>query len=168
MSFFDRFTSNKGKDQTAGPKRGVVKETKSKGKSVDAEKKAFAAVPAGKADEAKTVSKGKTNKAAVAPVKTGSDTAHLAHAILVRPIVTEKSTRGGAQSQYTFEVATSASKADVRRSVHHLYGVTPVAVNILTKRGKVVRFGRTYGRTVNSKKAIVTLPAGKTIDVVSA
>lgn len=172
MGFFDRFTSSKGKDQTSGPKRGVVKETKSKGKTVDAEKKAFANVPSGKAEAKVETSapagKGKTAKTDTAPVKTGSDTAHLAHAILVRPIVTEKSTRGGAQSQYTFEVKTNASKADVRRSVHHLYGVTPVSVNMSTKRGKVVRFGRTYGRTANSKKAIVTLPAGKTIDVVSA
>lgn len=174
MGLFDRFTSKKGKDQTAGPKRGVVKEPKGK----DAEKKAFAAVPSGK-EEAKTnaasgkagsgsAGKGKSEKSGTAPAKVSSSTGHLAHAILVRPIVTEKSTRGGAQSQYTFEVKTTASKADVRRAVHHLYGVTPVAVNMLTMLGKEVRFGRTYGRTMKRKKAIVTLPAGKTIDVVSA
>lgn len=170
MGLFDRFTSTKGKDQTAGPKRGVVKEAKPKGKKVDVEKKAFAAVPSGKEEAPAVVAKGTKSKAAktVAPVKSSSNTAHLAHAILVRPIVTEKSTRGAAQSQYTFEVATTASKADVRRSVHHLYGVTPVSVNMLTLRGKVVRFGRTYGRTTTSKKAVITLPAGKTIDVVSA
>lgn len=166
MGFFDRFTSAKGKDQKTGPKRGVVKEAKPKGKAIE-EKKAFSAVPSGKAEAQKPAAKGKTPSTST-PTKTSSNTAHLAHAILVRPIVTEKSTRGGAQSQYTFEVSTSASKADVRRSVHHLYGVTPVAVNMLTLRGKVVRFGRTYGRTVTSKKAVITLPAGKTIDVVSA
>lgn len=164
MGFFDRFTSKKGKDQTAGPKRGVVKASKDE----DVAKKAFAAVPSGKEEAPKEKDKGKTEKTGTIPAKSSSSTGHLAHAILVRPIVTEKSTRGGAQSQYTFEVNTSASKADVRRAVHHLYGVTPVSVNILTMLGKEVRFGRTYGRTMKRKKAIVTLPKGKTIDVVSA
>ncbi len=176
MSFFDRFTSRKGKDQTAGPKLGVVSAkggSASGGKGKAAEetsKKAFVAVPSGKKDPEKIDAKGKGQNAASAssPTRVSSSSAHLAHAILVRPIVTEKSTQGGAKSQYTFEVATSASKTDVRRSVHHLYGVTPVSVNMLTRRGKVVRFGRTYGRTANSKKAIVTLPSGKTIDVTSA
>jgi len=170
MGLFDRFTSTKGKDQTAGPKRGVVKEAKPKAKKVDAEKKAFANVPSGKEEAPAVVAKGSkgTSTKKYAPAKTSSNSAHLAHAILVRAIVTEKSTRGSAQSQYTFEVATTASKADVRRAVHHLYGITPVSVNMLTLRGKVVRFGRTFGRTATSKKAIITLPAGKTIDVVSA
>lgn len=168
MGLFDRFTSTKGKDQTTGPKRGVVKEAKKKVTKVDAEKKAFAAVPASDEATPKPAAKGKSTKGVVATAKSSSTTAHLAHAILVRPIVTEKSTLGGKLSQYTFEVATTASKADVRRAVHHLYGVTPVSVNVSTMRGKVVRFGRTMGRTANSKKAVVTLPLGKTIDVVSA
>lgn len=163
MGFFDRFTSRKGKDQTSGPKRGVVKAAKGK----DAEKQAFANVPA--AGDEKVVAK-KEAKATKekAPVAAAHKPTHGAHRILIRPIVTEKSTRGGASSQYTFEVATGASKADIRQSVHHLYGITPVAVNIISVRGKAVRFGRTYGRTNDRKKAIVTLPSGKTIDVVSA
>lgn len=161
MGLFDRFTSTKGKDQTAGPKRGVVKATKAK----DAEQKAFASVPGAKEDKAPVAKKEKH----AAPVsKTGSAMSHVVDRVLLRPVVTEKTSRGGAQSQYTFEVARSASKADVKQSVHHLYGVTPVAVNMVNMRGKAVRFGRTYGRTMNRKKAIVTLPAGKTIDVVSA
>jgi large subunit ribosomal protein L23 len=162
MGLFDRFNSTKGKDQTAGPKRGVVKATKVK----KAEDQAFAAVPAAQ-DEAPK-GKAKTAKTKTAAPKVSSSTAHFAHNILLRAVVTEKSTRGNAQSQYTFEVATDASKADVRRAVHHLYGVTPVAVNMLNVRGAAVRFGRTYGRTINRKKAVITLPSGKTIDVVSA
>ncbi len=168
MGLFDRFTSAKGKDQTAGPKRGVVKEATAKGKKAKTEKDVFAAVPASTDGTTKTSVKETSKKTKEPVVKTGSDLAYLAHAILVRPIVTEKSTQGGRQSQYTFEVLSSASKADVRRSVFHLYGIAPVAVNMLTMRGKIVRFGRTMGRTATSKKAIVTLPAGKTIDVVSA
>lgn len=159
MGFFDRFKSTKGKDRTAGPKRGVLKSATGK----EAEQKAFAAVPAGK--DAAPKAKEKTEKTAPQP---SSSTAHLAHRVLRRPLVTEKSTRGGSGSQYTFEVAPAATKADVRQSVRHLYGIAPVAVNIIVLRGKVVRFGRTYGRTADRKKAIVTLPPGKTIDVVNA
>ncbi|MEK7537672.1 MAG: 50S ribosomal protein L23, partial [Patescibacteria group bacterium] len=112
--------------------------------------------------------RGKPEKTTSATTQPSSSTAHLAHRVLQRPLVTEKSTRGGSGSQYTFEVALAATKADVRQSVRHLYGIAPVAVNIMVLRGKVVRFGRTYGRTADRKKAIVTLPPGKTIDVVSA
>lgn len=168
MGLFDRFTSTKGKDQTTGPKRGVVKEPKAT-KAKDTEMKAFAAVGDSKTEKV-VAKKEKTEKAEkVAPVaKQSSAMSHVIQRVLIRPIVTEKSTRGAGISQYTFEVATTASKSDVQQSVHHLYGVMPVAVNMMTLRGKVVRFGRTYGRTVKSKKAIVTLPAGKTIDIVSA
>lgn len=161
MGFFDRFTSKKGKDQTAGPKRGVVK-----GAPQDAaEKKAFGAVPSAK--DGKVKPKGKA-PAASPPAAVVSTTAHHAHRVLLRPIVTEKSTRGGAMFQYTFEVAPTATKAAIRQSVHHLYGVTPVAVNVIRSSGRVVRFGRIYGQSINRKKAVVTLPAGKTIDIVSA
>jgi large subunit ribosomal protein L23 len=161
MGLFDRFTSSKGKDQTAGPKRGVVKATKPK-KTANANE-AFANVPAAKDESIKPVKK--ADKPAVV---SGSKAQHAGHRVLLRAVVTEKSARGGAQSQYTFEVAPTASKSDVLESVRHLYGVAPIAVNIMNVRGKIVRFGRTYGRTNNRKKAIVTLPPGKTIDVVSA
>lgn len=162
MGLFDRFTSTKGKDQTTGPKRGVVKATKAK----DDTKKAFATVPAAK-DPVITKAKADEKKVTASAPKSSS-MSHVVQRVLLRPIVTEKSTRGSAQFKYTFEVAVNASKADIKQSVRHLYGITPVAVNVISLRGKMVRFGRTYGRTVNRKKAIVTLPAGKTIDVVSA
>ncbi|MBI5466884.1 MAG: 50S ribosomal protein L23 [Candidatus Kerfeldbacteria bacterium] len=159
MSFFDRFTSKKGKDQQATPKKGVVTSTSAK----DSEKKAFAAVPSGKEQPAKSATKpAKT----AAPVT--SDVAHEAHRVLLRPVVTEKSTRVGQQSQYIFEVALHASKTDVRQAVLHLFGVRPTAVNMIVQDGKHVRFGRTYGQTIARKKAVISLPAGKTIDVFSA
>jgi large subunit ribosomal protein L23 len=65
-------------------------------------------------------------------------------------------------------IAPNATKMDVRNAVQHVYGVRPVAVNIVKMQGKVVRFGRYSGRQVGRKKAIVTLPAGKTIDVTNA
>ncbi len=163
MGLFDRFTSTKGKDQTAGPKRGVVKATKAD-KVKDAEKKAFAEVGAAKEP---VVAKKAKSEPKTAPVAKGNPASEMIKRALIRAVVTEKSTRGGAQSQYTFEVATTATKADVRQAVHHLYGVMPINVNSITMLGKEVRFGRMMGRTAKRKKMIVTLPAGKTIDVVS-
>ena len=174
MGFFDRFTSKKGKASETGPKQGVVKADQAK----DAEKKAFAAVPSATEKAVKpakeAVTKESPNKDKAKPKETKmasaakKDDTQQAYRVLLRPMVTEKSTRGGQLSQYTFEVSNGATKNSVAQSVFHLYGHRPVAVNIVSLPGKAVRFGRHYGRTNKRKKAIVSLPAGKTIDIVSA
>jgi large subunit ribosomal protein L23 len=160
MSIFDRFKSSKGKTETKAPKASPKKVAD------DAKKKAFASVPGGDTKEAvKPVKAEKAEKAASAPAPTKEATGE-AYRILQRPVVTEKSAR--VTGQYTFEVPITATKIDVRNAVLHTYGIQPVNVNVVRLRGKVIRYGRTYGRTKNRKKAIVTLPAGKTIDVFSA
>lgn len=161
MGFFDRFTSKKGKEQTAAPKKGVVRVDAAKA----AEQKAFANVPSGKEPPASKPSATAPSAAASTHVR---DVRYRAHRVLLRPVVTEKSTRLGSQSQYIFEVAAQASKADIRQAVFHVYGVKPISVNVMIHQGKSVRFGRTYGQTIARKKAVVTLSAGKTIDVFSA
>jgi large subunit ribosomal protein L23 len=172
MGLFDRFTSQKGKAEEAGPKQGVVKSDQAK----DAEQKVFAAVPSANDKSSKpvkdTTTKEKDEKKPKEVKKMTSAVKHddtqQAYRVLLRPIVTEKSTRGGQMAQYSFEVANHATKNSVAQSVFHLYGHHPVSVNIVTLPGKAVRFGRHYGRTNKRKKAIVSLPAGKTIDIVSA
>lgn len=93
-----------------------------------------------------------------------SDTRH-AHRVLLRPVLTEKSTRLQSKSQYVFAVSPSVSKIEVREAVFSVYGVRPLHVTTRNVLGKVVRFGRTQGKQKSWKKAIVTLPAGKTIDI---
>lgn len=167
MGFFDRFTSRKGKSDKAAPKAGHVSAAQ---REEAAKKKAFAAVPTGRdttppakaSDEAK--SKQQTPTAPAAPV---SVPAAAATRILIRPVVTEKSTGLQKSNQYVFEVHRRATKADVRQAIHHLYGVRPVAINMLTLAGKSVRYGRLTGQTADRKKAVVTLPTGKTIDALS-
>lgn len=162
MGFFDRFTSRKGKERTAGPKRGVVA---NRGQA--AEKKAFASVPSAEADVKPSAP---SKKASADQASTQTLTAAkrpTAHQVLLRPIVTEKTTRGGQDSQYTFEIRLTATKAQVRQSIRELYGIKPLAVNISRLPSQAVRFGRTRGRTVSRKKATVTVPRGKTIDVVN-
>jgi len=50
-------------------------------------------------------------------------------------------------------------------AVEELYGTKPERVNVINVQGKVMRFGRSMGRRSDFKKAIVTLPSGKTINL---
>jgi large subunit ribosomal protein L23 len=81
-------------------------------------------------------------------------------------VVTEKSSQS--KGQYTFDVPLHASKTAVRHAVFHAYGILPQRVSMLRRSGKYVRYGRATGRTADRKKAVVTLPPGKTIEVFSA
>ncbi|MBM5789542.1 50S ribosomal protein L23 [Candidatus Parcubacteria bacterium] len=85
--------------------------------------------------------------------------------VVIAPIVTEKSAYLAAQGQYVFEVERSMNKVQVRDAIRVMYGVLPLSVNMVRQRGKKVRFGRTQGKRKGWKKAIVTLPKGKTIEV---
>ncbi len=84
---------------------------------------------------------------------------------IIKPLVTEKAAVIAHTGQYSFIVAPKANRVAVRAAIKAMYGVIPVSVNIQRVRGKVVRFGRTLGQRASWKKAIVTLPKGKTIDV---
>ncbi|MBI4276636.1 50S ribosomal protein L23 [Candidatus Uhrbacteria bacterium] len=86
-------------------------------------------------------------------------------AVLQRPLVTEKGTRQNALNQYAFVIAPGATKVDVRAAVEAIYGVRAIHVTVAHVRGRDVRYGRTRGRTKAWKKAIVTLPEGKKIQV---
>ncbi len=85
--------------------------------------------------------------------------------VIQRPVVTEKSTLGGANNQVTFRVPLSATKPQIRAAVQELFGVKVTAVNTLRMRGKLKRFRGRLGRRSDYKKAIVTLAEGDSIDV---
>lgn len=85
--------------------------------------------------------------------------------ILVRPLVSEKAANAGAHNQYVFVVADKANKIDVKEAIADVYGVRPIKVNMVRLRGKKVRYGRSQGKTKAWKKAIVTLPKGKKIQI---
>jgi len=88
-----------------------------------------------------------------------------AHDILVRPIITEKTTLLAEQSKYVFEVAKEATKVDIRRAVSEAFKVKVVAVNTITVPGKLKRMGKGQGYTSSWKKAIVTLKDGERIPI---
>lgn len=89
----------------------------------------------------------------------------IAHEVLVKPLITEKASGLTAINQYAFAVAPRANKIEIKKAIEQLYGVSPIAVNVIRMRGKHVRYGRTQGRTKNWKKAIVTLKKGESIKV---
>lgn len=94
-------------------------------------------------------------------VKSGA----VASDVILRPIVTEKSAHLAAQGQYIFEVDPKANKIQVKNAIRTMYNVIPTSVNIQSVEGKQVRFGRTFGKRKDWKKAIVTLKEGQKIEV---
>ncbi len=85
--------------------------------------------------------------------------------IIIRPIITERSTADGENKKYTFEVAKSANKIEIANAVKEIFDVDVDKVNTMNMKGKVKRVGRSVGRRKNWKKAIVTLtPDSKSIE----
>ena len=85
--------------------------------------------------------------------------------VLVRSHISEKSSNLIALNQYVFEVNPAASKADIACAIKDLYGVRPRSVRTIRSSGKQMRYGKTGGTTKSWKKAMITLPEGKSIDV---
>jgi large subunit ribosomal protein L23 len=85
--------------------------------------------------------------------------------LLLKPVVTEKSTVGVENNQVTFKVALNATKPEIKEAVETVFGVKVNAVNTLRQQGKVKRFRGIVGKRPDYKKAIVTLAEGETIDI---
>ena len=77
--------------------------------------------------------------------------------IIVRPIITEKSSFAMSEGKYTFEVSRKATKIDIRNAVEKLFGVKVVSVATINVKGKPKRQGVHAGKTSDWKKAIVTI-----------
>jgi len=93
--------------------------------------------------------------------------------ILREGIVTEKTVKMQELNKYTFRVALSANKIDVRRAVETLFNVKVIKVNIIRMPGKpkMIRRRGSAPRPVEPrewKKAIVTLQEGQAIDALKA
>ncbi|CDE72424.1 50S ribosomal protein L23 [Acidaminococcus sp. CAG:917] len=80
-----------------------------------------------------------------------------AYDIIIKPILSEKSYDGISEKRYTFKVAKSATKTDIKNAVEEIFKVKVDKVNTANYDGKVKRLGRHEGRTASYKKAIVTL-----------
>lgn len=85
--------------------------------------------------------------------------------VIRAPLITEKSTLVSEFNQVMFKVAIWATKPQIKEAVESLFKVNVVAVNTLVQKGKVKRFRGQRGKRSDSKKAIVTLADGQSIDV---
>jgi len=87
--------------------------------------------------------------------------------IIIAPVVSEKSYALMEDGAYTFTVRTTANKHEIRDAVQQIFGVRVAKVNTLNRPGKRKRNRRTftYGKRPDTKRAIVTLVEGETIDL---
>ena len=79
--------------------------------------------------------------------------------IILKPLLTEKGYDGIADKKYTFIVAKSANKTQIKLAVEKLFNVSVESVNTVNCKGKLKRMGRNQGYTPDYKKAIVQLKA---------
>jgi large subunit ribosomal protein L23 len=85
--------------------------------------------------------------------------------IILSPVITEKATLASERSQVMFKVAQNATKPQIKEAVEKLFDVKVKSVNTLVRRGKMKAFKGSVGRQSPTKRAIVTLVEGHTIDV---
>ena len=136
MGFFDRFKSKFARaDQVSKPK--PVKSA---------------------VKEAKMVS-------SVAETALATTTTPVANRTLLKPLVTEKTATLAAAGKYVFVVQSYSTKLEVKQAVRELYGTLLRAVQMINQDGKIVRFGARSGKRKDWKKAMVTMPRGKTLPI---
>ncbi|MCF7795099.1 50S ribosomal protein L23 [Patescibacteria group bacterium] len=138
------FGKKKNTDKDAPKKE--TKKVESKAKEVKEEKK--------EAVETKDVKETKKSK------KHG-----LAYKHLVKPLITEKAANLGINNQYVFIVGVNSNKVEIKKAINEVYGVKATNVNIINNEGKVVRRGRYTGKRKDTKKAIVTIEKGKSLNI---
>ncbi len=89
--------------------------------------------------------------------------------VILKPVLTEKATDGIADKRYTFVVAKTANKTQIKIAVEAMFNVRVKQVNTVNRPGKLKRMGRNEGYTPATKKAIVTLTQdSKAIEFFSA
>ena len=88
----------------------------------------------------------------------------VAHDIIIKPVITEKSSALVEHNKYTFEVHRSANKIQIRQAIEQIFKVKVLSVNTMNVPSKPKRMGAFVGKTRSWKKAIVALPEGQRIE----
>ena len=88
-----------------------------------------------------------------------------AYNVIVKPVVTEKSTTLSENNQIVFLVNINSNKIDIKKSIELIYGVKVSSVNIIRVKGKTKVFKGEVGKRSDYKKAIISLPKGQSIDL---
>ena len=85
--------------------------------------------------------------------------------VVRRPVITEKATLLSEHNQVAFMVATDATKPEIKAAIEDLFKVKVKAVNTLCQKGKLKRFRGRLGKRPDTKRAMVTLEEGHSIDI---
>lgn len=90
--------------------------------------------------------------------------------ILIKPIITEKATNDSElNNRFSFFVNTKANKVEIKKAIEATYGVTVEKVRTMNvrpeRRTRFTKTGVQHGKTNASKKAVVQLAEGDTIDI---
>ena len=87
-----------------------------------------------------------------------------AYDIIKKPITTEKSTNLQQFNQYSFIVSKNSNSFEIKNAIEAIFKVKVTKVNTSVLRGKGKTFKGQYGFRKDTKRAIVTLNEGNTID----
>jgi large subunit ribosomal protein L23 len=87
--------------------------------------------------------------------------------VVLAPHITEKSTMVSEYNAVVFKVANDASKPQIKAAIEALFNVSVTKVNTILTKGKTKKWKGTPYRRSDSKKAIVTLAEGQSIDITS-
>jgi len=85
--------------------------------------------------------------------------------VIIRPVVSEKTYVLAELGKYTFRVADTAHKTQIRQAIEQLFDVKVVEVRTSSVKSKPKRRGQTSGRTRQWKKAIVQVREGDSIPI---
>ena len=85
--------------------------------------------------------------------------------VIVRPVISEKSYGLIEGGKYTFLVAPDANKTEIKIAVEKIFGVKVTDVNTINRKGKRKRTRTGFGTRKDTKRAIVSLRAGDTIEI---
>ncbi len=88
--------------------------------------------------------------------------------VLIAPVVSEKSYGLLDDNKYTFVVHPDANKTEIKIAVEKIFGVKVTAVNTLNRKGKTRRTRSGLGKRKDTKRAIVSVAAGQSIDIFSS
>ena len=86
--------------------------------------------------------------------------------IIIEPVVSEKSyDLVSDNNTYTFIVDPRTNKTEIKQAIEEIFEVRVVSVNTMNRQGKQKRTGWTVGKRKDTKRALVTLATGDSIDV---
>ena len=85
--------------------------------------------------------------------------------VILRPVVSEKSYNLLDDGKYTFVVAPDANKTEIKIAIEAIFGVKVVSVNTLNRQGKRRRTRYGTGKLADTKRAIITVAEGQSIDI---